>query len=852
MFSNNKMYDDDYENGDEEYGVGFKEREQYHYQKNRLQMYGKTDVVGLKAFEAVKKRAYKDASIDELFINSLQKEAQNLETKYNFPYEVVDNISVEYLNIDYTLILNPLAFLLGWYIKNYNDSPLINKILEGEKNIDMFTIKRYKLYIDYKILKNKLQYDTDTNKINSYLKQIRDKYKPKQKYQKVKETLHDLLPEIFPRGYARFCLRAPTKTDEDTDFEFPKNSGFHFSCKDQKDGFIHIGLKNNTLVNSEKYPILPCCYQKPQDKIGGRKYIYENEDKVDFAKAKGTVDYEKLVGSKSIYSINENKRYAYLPSSLKSLFSILDIKNNYVRMSVNKAPNSSLHCLLECFDRLKEEKEMIATLKKLINNDYGHVNKQEMLDVLDNNKFLDAKKFIPLYEEIFNCNIFMFCLNIDKYPNGTICTQYFNYKIFKELDNKPFIILFESFGSEMDNYSYPQYEIIVSSELNGDRVVPKTINKKFTSKQNIIKKLVEVYEQQFPISYEKLQFKTPIINQIKDGNHFVRILKFDKVNCLIDPINAFNIHIKNDNQKLQVNKIEDVMEFLKTENINTNFVYKISGKVLGIVSTKKINDRTINLFFPVNENTELNLPEYDLKTKNALCPTNLGTKKSSLLNTYRNYSKINRCMVSLLCYLYSTFKNKFLDISLDELYMECKELLQISNDFLNIKLERNLSLENKFYINNKLQIPNEKYGIKLVYSLYLKLKNNHKEVMNFKNNKFIPNYYEDINDFNVSSDFCLLNNVSLMLFNNYTPNDYTLYSSLQIDKPMFYLQNEYIEDGKTVLVRRVNFDGDYYGKKIYIYEGRYDIKTINEEENDAIIIAKTDDETIFYNIKKLI
>jgi hypothetical protein len=91
-----------------------------------------------------------------------------------------------------------------------------------------------------------------------------------------------------------------------------------------------------------------------------------------------------------------------------------------------------------------------------------------------------------------------------------------------------------------------------------------------------------------------------------------------------------------------------------------------------------------------------------------------------------------------------------------------------------------------------------------------------------------------------------------MLFNNYTPNDYTLYSSLQIDKPMFYLQNEYIEDGKTVLVRRVNFDGDYYGKKIYIYEGRYDIKTINEEENDAIIIAKTDDETIFYNIKKLI
>jgi hypothetical protein len=69
---------------------------------------------------------------------------------------------------------------------------------------------------------------------------------------------------------------------------------------------------------------------------------------------------------------------------------------------------------------------------------------------------------------------------------------------------------------------------------------------------------------------------------------------------------------------------------------------------------------------------------------------------------------------------------------------------------------------------------------------------------------------------------------------------------------MFYLQNEYVEDGKTVLVKRVNFDGDYDGKKIYIYQGRDDIKIINEEENDAIIITKIEDETIFYNIKKLI
>jgi len=161
------MYDDGENNN-----VTFEQKQQYHYQKQKYQLYGYTDVVGLKAFEVVKRRAYKDATLQELFMNSIQKEAQRLE-KYNFPYEVVDSIGEKYLSIDYILILNPLSFLLAWYITNFNyDKKLFEEVLLNESSkIDMFTIQRYRLYIQHKIFKKPLQYGTDTEKTDKYLKE---------------------------------------------------------------------------------------------------------------------------------------------------------------------------------------------------------------------------------------------------------------------------------------------------------------------------------------------------------------------------------------------------------------------------------------------------------------------------------------------------------------------------------------------------------------------------------------------------------------------------------------------------------------------------------------------------------
>ena len=145
------MYDED----DGENNITFQQKEQYHYQKQKYQLYGYTDVQGLKAFEVIKRRAYKDATLQELFMNNIQKEAQRLE-KYNFPYEVVDSIGEKNLSIDYVLILNPLAFLLAWYISNYTyDKKLFEEVLLNESNkIDMFTIQRYRLYIKHKMIRS--------------------------------------------------------------------------------------------------------------------------------------------------------------------------------------------------------------------------------------------------------------------------------------------------------------------------------------------------------------------------------------------------------------------------------------------------------------------------------------------------------------------------------------------------------------------------------------------------------------------------------------------------------------------------------------------------------------------------
>lgn len=838
------MYEDD--NPENELNIVFNQREQYHYQKQKYQLYGYLDVVGLKAFENIKKRAYKTVSILELFMVNIQKQAQLLEEKYKFPYEIVDSITEKNLDVNYTLILNPLAFLLGWYMARYRyDKVYIENIIkeEGDK-IDMFAVIRYKMYIQNKIFKEELKSDSSFN-FNEYLISFNLKNRPKQKYQKIKETLHDILPEIFPRGYARFCLKSPIKTEDEKDFEFTRNSGNYFSCKNHKD-FEHIGLKNNNLSNREKYPLLPCCYQKSQDKPNSKKYLYEHEDLDTIQTDKSKIDYTKLVSSKSIYSIEGNIRYALLPSNLKLLFSIIDT-NKYIRMSITKDPKSSLLCLLNCFKM--NEKNAIEKIKNLIINEYGNVDKNEMLDIIHNNKFMDGKKFLPLYEEVFNCNIIMFCLNIKINPNGTICTQYYKYKILKKNNNLPYIFLFESYGSEMDNYSYPQYELIVSSEIKDNKVILSSVNKVFSKDDKVVQSLINIYIDQFPIKYEKLTFKTPIINQIKDSNNLVRIIKFDKVNCLIDPINTFNINIETLETKLVLNDTKDVLEFIEKEKLIDNFKYVLNNTIYGIVSIKKINNRNIRMFFPTYNN-DINFPLYDLDKENAICPVDL-KNNNSLLNIYRNYTKINRCMVSLLSYLYSLFKNKFIDISFDEFYNECKELLIVTDNFENTVLERNLNLMNPYYFENKLKIPSEKYGIKLVYALYLKLKNNYKEIIEFKNNTFIPDYYKDINDFTPSNNFTILNNISLILFNNYETNDYNLYSTINTEKTVFYMKNPLIEKNEIILVRKVNEPEDK-NFKFYTYESEDNIKVYNRELDNPYIIVNIDDNIIFFKIKKIL
>jgi hypothetical protein len=120
---------------------------------------------------------------------------------------------------------------------------------------------------------------------------------------------------------------------------------------------------------------------------------------------------------------------------------------------------------LEYIDNIK--KRMIKLIDsnnvKFLQESYN-VN---MLNVLNNNNYINPHVFYPLLEHIFKCNIIIFTRN-EQYPNGILSCPYFDkeYLKFKSNNSLKFILLYEHMGAEADNAKYPQCEIIFKYHEN--------------------------------------------------------------------------------------------------------------------------------------------------------------------------------------------------------------------------------------------------------------------------------------------------------------------------------------------------------------------------------------------------
>ncbi len=362
-------------------------------------------------------------------------------------------------------------------------------------------------------------------------------------------------PEIFKPGsdaYSRRCdcKKQPIIIEEDEakDWEgktfidknnimkrqigkFPKNNPMLlYVCPSDIYPYPTM-IENNDATNSKDYPFIPCCAMTDNiNKIASKYNTTVETTPGKTQKQKKPTSNYKVTTIKQI----DYGRPAEIPVELQR---ILDDTYKYERYGSGRSINSILRCIFiatnskEYFsyssdeDREKYCKNFRKTIPSLLPNFY-EVAKQEMFDYtkenveyyLTANEFIDSFLSFRVLEEIFNVNIFVF---IPKDPN-IMKTGDNGFEIPRHaishirpynLERKS-ILLFKHQGGEMNSLEYPQYDLIVNTNMlidnkkvniNDNRDITFILNEDIT---NILYSAVEQYNTSYIFEYENEKIVT--------------------------------------------------------------------------------------------------------------------------------------------------------------------------------------------------------------------------------------------------------------------------------------------------------------------------------------------------------
>jgi hypothetical protein len=260
-------------------------------------------------------------------------------------------------NQDYNPNNNITAALTVKTIKKNNDIFPIGKSyvrvkIRGARNrkaVDNFSKILSKLFTIYNEEESKI--------IEEYREYIPDFAS---KVEEEEEDEIELESDLFIKNYSTQCGFMPIEISEKQKEEeeskgrkvlkFPKDGidAKYYMCnyEDHKYPGLHI----NKLPNKNKYPEVPCCFQKDQSIGKGRhaglykKYYEGKELQKKITKQQGINIGEKILSRGKIGKI---------PDQLSKLFSVLnDDKYEYVLRGVHRTKNSFLNCVMEAmYDR---------------------------------------------------------------------------------------------------------------------------------------------------------------------------------------------------------------------------------------------------------------------------------------------------------------------------------------------------------------------------------------------------------------------------------------------------------------------------------------------------------------------
>lgn len=588
--------------------------------------------------------------------------------------------------------------------------------------------------------------------------------------------LRDYLPDVFVTNYPAVCGKQPYIVEDEDEageriekgediMKYPLYNEFeeyYYSCNNHKEeGFIYPGLKKTRL---SEY-LLPCCFTTPQSEKSLRgmyeKGIEEEEEK----EKKKEADF-KIYKTSKIMPVGG---VGFLSVNIDKLFSIIDPSNTYLRSGVSVGVNSCLEAII----RASQTEEQINKLSKKDREKYLEdyrkriidvINKgassqntyqystQSLIDFIRSDSFLDIRLLQDALEDLFQVHLLVFQVNKENLEGELIPPYYINnlYTLMQKRKYRYTVILYETMGSRIDNLFYPHYEFISRYRPNF-----KKISSVFPTDDIISNSLNDIYEGMF-IKYSKQlntkllenPFNTPIRSQRSDSSGKIRVLSFtDGTSIFVQPMDSLPSSFIQDNRNAELVPVnyEKALSFLEKESVKDYIFAVVQDNVVGINASKN----NLRFYIPI---ITVNNIEFINTVSNVPAPSFI--LDEDIITSFAKREKSARNLIAVCMYLFSSY------ISSNKKSIEDDALLQTVIDFRNdkISIDANIKEEeysniqrkfvnNRFISEDKIVVKSKEIEKKIVYSLFVKTRQNSEYIRNYSTLEFIPDFYQDERDF---------------------------------------------------------------------------------------------------------
>jgi hypothetical protein len=745
-----------------------------------------------------------------------------------------------------------------YFLKNKKGTCNITTVEDSESFFVRLRIKKaqnLEIIEDFMKLISKLLYYYKKNKENiiEFYKEYIPNF-PKEKIKRevleqVKYNLQKQVPDLFISGYPYKCQYAPIIVSDEEAKEYPEErvmsypikgegKSYNYVCNDEKNGYIYVGLRENTLKNRTKYKYIPCCFKSDQTKRRGPYQEYFKGEIVEKGPQQNIIITNKLV---------KNEEYGMLPKNIDKFLSTFDESITYLRKGVNDTNLSFLDCVLESILDIADysglpSKSKIDILNKeynkLLNYKYISVSSQEnpnktedeikVLFSLQKDTYLDPTNWIKLLESFYKCKIILFTRNKGERDGIITLPNHELIYLQEKIKDQKLVLIYEHYGTDL-TFTYPRCELII--KWNSELTIEEGSSNYFRGEnaKNIFGFYSSIIQQYYYEIFKKELHNLSLFDlleltslkpthQIIDNYGKARGVIVEDLLLLSDPfppIKALRYNTNNTYDIYKNNDIKKVLDFANRNNI------KILSQIISDGNISEINMSISNIIFTAKvnnsdeykdiENVDIDIIEKYPQKNTDLMRNSFLKRLAFILSEYFNYF--------YSYYLFS--ENKLPD--LESIKSFIKEKVKIVESYKSYKIPSDPSISidiisnNNFINNNKFLVENKEVLKRLIYSLRTQLFNSKNNIVNYYKSKEVYDFYKETSHFSENPDNIIVKNIE-----DLEKVDNKIYEKLQTEKNKFFMENSLINKTPIMLIKSDSKEDAFLISSNWVKNGRID------------------------------